>query len=369
MRIESLTFLRFIAAFIVVTFHYGGGTWYTGFFDRIATSGPQMVSFFFVLSGFVMIISQFGKSNFSTGNFYFARIARIVPLYLFGLILIFPIRYGIHPISNMTSLFLNLSFLQTWFPPYSLSFNGPSWSISVEAFFYLSFPLVLFLLKKTNPSPKKVIILSIVFWAFTQLIVMNLLNSKFYSGFPSRSHDLLYYLPLVHYCSFFMGISVGYLFILKRKVVMNKLNYRSVFSILFGFVLLYFALMKEPQIKSFFGLNFPFGASFWAPVFAFVIIAVGSSNNFVTRFFENKALIFLGEISFSIYLLHSPIHELIKKSGLTITLESYNLTKTIQFNIYLSIVILVSILAYLFIEKPLQKKLLSKFRRSQIINK
>ncbi len=360
MRLESLTFLRFLAAFIVVTFHYGSGTWYTRFFDRIATSGPQMVSFFFVLSGFVMIISQYGKQDFSSGKFYYARIARIVPLYLFGLILVIPLRYGIHPISNGTSLVLNLAFLQTWFPPYSLSFNGPSWSVSVEMFFYLSFPFLLFVLKKIKPQPKNVVIASLVFWAFSQAILLNLLNSKFYTGFPSRSHDLLYYLPLVHYCSFFMGVAVGFLFLEKRKWLLHVLNYRSVFAILVSFVILYFSLMKEPQIKLLFGLNFPFGASFWAPVFAFVIIAVGVSENNLSRFLEWKFFIFLGEISFSIYILHSPIHELIKASVLPSIYKSHEFSKTFQFNIYLIIVILVSTMGYYFIEKPLQKVILSK---------
>lgn len=58
MRVESLTFFRFIAAFIVVIFHFGTGTWFTKIFGRFVTAGPQMVSFFFVLSGFIMLLSQ-----------------------------------------------------------------------------------------------------------------------------------------------------------------------------------------------------------------------------------------------------------------------------------------------------------------------
>ena len=56
MRIEELTFLRFVAAAIVVIFHYGQEA--TGFSGAL-TSGPEMVTFFFVLSGFFLIFKKF----------------------------------------------------------------------------------------------------------------------------------------------------------------------------------------------------------------------------------------------------------------------------------------------------------------------
>ena len=118
MRVESLTFFRFIAAFIVVIFHFGAGTWFTKIFGRFVTAGPEMVSFFFVLSGFVMIISQINKVNFCTKKYYYGRIARIFPVYLIGLLIILPFKYYINPISHNTSLFLSVTFLQSWVSPY-----------------------------------------------------------------------------------------------------------------------------------------------------------------------------------------------------------------------------------------------------------
>ncbi|MBT3880231.1 MAG: hypothetical protein HON76_21990 [Candidatus Scalindua sp.] len=61
MRVEILTFFRFIAAVIVVIFHFGRDA--TGF-SGVLIAGPQMVTFFLVLSGFVMTLSYLNKKDF-----------------------------------------------------------------------------------------------------------------------------------------------------------------------------------------------------------------------------------------------------------------------------------------------------------------
>jgi peptidoglycan/LPS O-acetylase OafA/YrhL len=72
MKIDALTPLRFIAAAVVVIFHFGlKGSDYIGFFS----AGPQMVSFFFVLSGFVMAFAHYEKP-LDLEPYYIARAAR-----------------------------------------------------------------------------------------------------------------------------------------------------------------------------------------------------------------------------------------------------------------------------------------------------
>jgi peptidoglycan/LPS O-acetylase OafA/YrhL len=123
-----------------------------------------------------------------------------------------PYKYGINPISNNMALFLNLTFLQSWISPYPLAVNSPAWSVSVEMFFYTTFPLILFFIKKMKPNPERFLIFTILFWAFTQFILINLQNSKFYLGFLTTSHDLIFYFPLSHFCSFLIGISTSLFF-------------------------------------------------------------------------------------------------------------------------------------------------------------
>jgi peptidoglycan/LPS O-acetylase OafA/YrhL len=358
MRIDSLTFFRFIAAFVVVIFHFGRETWFRDFFGNFVISGPEMVTFFFVLSGFVMVISQFNKPNFSKYKYYYNRVARIMPIYLLGLILIIPFIHN--SISNTNSFLLNVMCLQSWISPFPLSFNSPAWSISVEMFFYATFPLLLFLIKKAKPNPGKLLLFSISIWIFTQLILINLLNSTFYQGFQTTSHDLIFYFPLSHYCSFLIGISVAYFFITSnywKRVFNPKL---SIIFIVLSLFLIHYLITHKAMINNFFGLKMPYGSSFFAPIFGLSILLVATSNNVLTRFLSIKPFIFLGEISFSIYILHTPLHK-IYLEYLAPIVEGYELTKTQDFIFFTILLLFTCTITYYLIEKPCQSFLIKRF--------
>ncbi|PWJ40935.1 acyltransferase family protein [Sediminitomix flava] len=350
MRIDSLTFLRFLAAFIVVIFHLGKGTWFTSTFGRIATSGPQMVSFFFVLSGFVMVLSQFRKPNFSIKEYYFNRFIRIYPLYLFGIIIIYPFK---SIASDGYALLLNLFTLQSWFPPYPLSFNGPSWSISVEAFFYMLFPFILYYIKNAKPRVIYVFMFSLFIWGVTQLIHINLLNKPFYNGPNGVPHQLIYYLPISHLGSFLLGITAAYLFLRLEawKTVIKPSN--PIYTVL-ALVLMYSVLLLEPKIVSVIGYRLPFGGSFHSLIFSFCIFVIAASDNIMTKVLSNRVFVFLGEISFAIYLLHSPLYKIYKEY-----FQSYIITKgfskTGELLIFLTAMIFISSIVYVFYEKPISR--------------
>src|SRR6185437_14997298 len=108
------------------------------------------VSFFFILSGFVLTWSRNPKKD-STKAFWRRRFFKIYPnhlvtfiaaAFLLGLITkqVFNVRYAI----------LNLLLLHSWFPqfPINNSFNDVTWSLSCEAFFYLCFPFLIRLIDR-----------------------------------------------------------------------------------------------------------------------------------------------------------------------------------------------------------------------------
>jgi peptidoglycan/LPS O-acetylase OafA/YrhL len=103
MRIEALTFYRFLAAIMVVVHHFGNNLVSRDF-------AFQMVTFFFVLSGFVLTVAYYPKAEFSTKSYAINRIFRIAPVYLIALAL------AIGSNSKATAIILNLTFLQSWFP-------------------------------------------------------------------------------------------------------------------------------------------------------------------------------------------------------------------------------------------------------------
>jgi peptidoglycan/LPS O-acetylase OafA/YrhL len=148
-QLKPLTSLRFFAAVWVVLYHY----WPNLGLERpeIVSKGYLGVELFFVLSGFILshvYLSAAGEGGFRYREFLWARIARIYPLHLFtlagiGLMGAAALALGRHVDPNSISLAAlpsNLLLVQAWgFSPVA-GWNHPSWSISAEWFAYLSFP-------------------------------------------------------------------------------------------------------------------------------------------------------------------------------------------------------------------------------------
>jgi peptidoglycan/LPS O-acetylase OafA/YrhL len=143
-HLRSLTGFRFFAAIAVVFYHL------SLYFDPplghaldAFSYGFTGVSFFFILSGFVLTWSH--QRGDSARKFYWNRFARVWPLHaLTTLLAIF-----VPPLTTPTTVWPALPFVltltQTWIPGsgYAVAFNGVSWSLACEAIFYLLFPLLI----------------------------------------------------------------------------------------------------------------------------------------------------------------------------------------------------------------------------------
>lgn len=338
MRLESLTFLRFIAAYIVVIFHFGSKTGLANLSKPFLTSGSEMVTFFFVLSGFVLWISQ-STRKFSTRKYFFARVGRIYPIHILALIIVVWLNYGINSKNNLTGLLLSVPLVQSWFPTYSTAFNFPSWSLAVEMFFYITFPMLLFVIKKSKVSPKKLFIIAITFWLFTQLVLINLFNSE--NSLVIK--QLVNYFPPSHLCSFVLGISVGLIYTENAK----RIEYRKPWFVLASFLLIY--LILQHPLKNILGYKIPLGSSFLAPIFAVPIIALAFTKNKINEFLGNRVFKLLGEASYGVYVFHMPLYVLIKKFSPDF------FTTDNGFYIYSVCLIIISIIIFYAIEKPLNK--------------
>jgi len=197
LQLDQITFTRFIAALTVVFFHYGQNIFPANIsflFENI-TAGPIAVGYFYVLSGFIMAIAYYQADPnkqipISKKKYWVARFARIYPVYLLALLIIVAAKYKTLA-DDWATLPLHLFLLQSWIPGYPITLNTPGWSLSVEAFFYLCFPFLLFWIYKYKA--KSLVIFSIIFWIATQFVLLNLLNSDAYApktklhGFDSSS--------------------------------------------------------------------------------------------------------------------------------------------------------------------------------------
>lgn len=154
-HLKPLTSMRFLAAFWVVMFHYwpkldlGAATGWT---PGLVARGYLGVELFFVLSGFILChvyLENFGGQKFRYGAFLWARLARVYPLHLatlvgVGLLGIGAMIGGISiddSILSWASLPANLTMTHAWGLAPEAGWNHPSWSISAEWFAYLTFPI------------------------------------------------------------------------------------------------------------------------------------------------------------------------------------------------------------------------------------
>ncbi|WGM41076.1 acyltransferase [Caulobacter sp. NIBR1757] len=155
-HIKPLTGLRFFAAMWVVLYHYwpnlqvGAGSALVE--PALIGKGYLGVELFFTLSGFILChvyLESFGEGRFRYGAFLWNRLARVYPLHLATLLGVMALGVGATAagfaidanILSWESLPANLLLLQAWGAAPQAAFNHPSWSISAEWFAYLTFPL------------------------------------------------------------------------------------------------------------------------------------------------------------------------------------------------------------------------------------
>ncbi len=338
MRLDQITFTRFLAAFAIVVFHFGQNIFpfNNENFSFLFAGANLGVSYFFILSGFIMVVAYHKKPTINYANYYKNRIARIYPIYFLAIVInILPIISKI----NTIDLGLNLAVIQAWFPSRALSINGTGWSISVEFLFYALFPLLYNLLYNKKKYRGITITFIIVFFFASQFFLNYYLQSNSYEGYPSNSHNFIFYFPLLHLNGFLMGNLAG-LFFVKSSSAKTK-NYDWIIILL---IIATIAIIKYGV----WGLNLHNGLM--AIVFLPLIVFISLNNGLLSRISQNKFLVFLGEISYGIYILQLPIFHFSK-----IILDEIGVVDP-SYVFYLSsfLLIIFSSVSYIYIETPLR---------------
>jgi peptidoglycan/LPS O-acetylase OafA/YrhL/uncharacterized membrane protein len=149
--LRPLTSLRFFAALWVVVYLLWPNL-AVGGMPNLAAKGYLGVELFFVLSGFILshvYLQGFGEKRFGYGRFIWARIARIYPLHLFTLAGVMALGLAATAagmaidasVLSWKTLLPNLLLVHAWGIGGEAGWNHPSWSISAEWFAYLTFPV------------------------------------------------------------------------------------------------------------------------------------------------------------------------------------------------------------------------------------
>jgi len=336
MRIDQLTFTRFIAAILIVFYHYGHETFlFNSLIGDIFKQANVGVSYFFVLSGFVMIIAYHKNEKIKFSEFLINRIARVYPLYLLSLLFVFIYFAIFYRNVTIIDLILHLFSIQAWVPSRTLTLNAPGWSISVEFLFYFSFPFLYnFIFNKVKL--KSVFIITLLIWIISQIpMVFHFVKYNDNEWINS----LLLYFPLLHLNEFIAGCAAGVWFI-KREQILIK--YPDLSLIIIGILL--FLILK-------YHLPITYHNGFLAFLFIPLILILSNSKGHIAKLFKRKCFIFLGEISFGIYILQYPVY---LGTNLIIRLLNHYSKIEFQYNfyIYLALLIFASALSFLLIEKP-----------------
>ncbi len=351
-EIPALTSLRFFAALWVVLFHIREfGLWSGGPRPYIAVIrvGYLGVSFFFVLSGFILSYVYTGR-NTPKLRFWQARFARVYPVYLFSLLITLPlvIKFML-PYMRQMHVSPALVFtmypllLEAWSPEVALFWNGVAWSLSVEAFFYFVFPFLLPFF--TRLSAKGLLLVSAAAWSVDLLITSTYVLLRPDGLAHTSSQDaLLYWLtvvkfnPLIRLPDFLLGMAAGTCVLrwpsqLRRGPVVAGAAFLLV-VIVFG------AQLPYPLLHS--GLA--------APAFALIIIGIAAQPAW-NVWLGHPWLLLLGEASYSLYLLHA-IPLVILTSAMHLGEGPHVLVVVAS---YLVAMLLVSALVYRGIEYPLRR--------------
>lgn len=348
--LRALTTLRFFAAFFIVLHHLRGSFGIAQEFATIPLGSG--VSFFFVLSGFILNhVYRRLDSRQETGRFLFARVAKLMPLHLItlGLTAIFVGDFtGIQTQFGYVVRFVaNALLIQAWYPDFRsiFSFNSVSWSISVELFFYLMFPILLFGFSK-NGWWKLVLSFALVVWVVILCSDFQLPPYKSASEGGLTRTALLYISPVTRLFEFVLGMYAYSLW----KTVKGRVDHLMLWTALEAAAFLAMAVYLY-EFHSIHHQVFLLGGSYAAEWFgqsgvsvpaAILIIGFASGKGAFGRLLSVRGLVFLGHISFAMYMCH----QMILRYILVKTNWTEHFSNPQMIGLYLSIVFVVSVVLW-----------------------
>jgi len=311
-----------------------------------------MVDLFFVLSGYVIYSSYSEKitSISDLFHFQFLRFGRLYPVhFIFLVVFIFfeiakyiaHYKFGIispnsQPFleNNPTAIFQQIFLVQSFTENYA-TFNGPAWSISVEFFTYLIFGISILIFKKKKD----------LFFSLLAIVSFVLLVTKTTFGLDILLRSLT-------------GFSIGCItaFFIKGQ----KTNISKYVSLLIFVSIVIFLQLKTTEL---------YDAAIYFLSAALIVSLMLSKDGYLNYILNSKVLIWLGSISYAIYMSHAAIlwainqaiRLIFKKPEIILISGSstpqLNKAETLIALVFIILIVLsVSAFVYRFVEKPWREK-------------
>jgi len=312
---------------------------------KILSGGFVGVDIFFVISGFLItsiILKELNNTgSFSFKDFYKRRIKRIIPVLLLVFVTTFPFIWLFFIPSSFVdfskSLFSSLFFVSN----HHFYLSGElydtensllkpllhTWSLSIEEQYYIIFPLVFTVVFKFFKNHLlKVFVLLFLISFLSMIYIFQKNESLAFFSFFTRFWELL------------LGSITAILYTQKKKITNFHHN---IYSIL-GLIMIIFSIFfyndstKSPYIPTLLPV---LGTS--------LIIYFNNENGFVYKILSLKYLVFLGLLSYSLYLWHYPVFSI----GRTTEFFGDGVSKKLFL-----ITFVLSLISYYMVEKPIKTK-------------
>jgi peptidoglycan/LPS O-acetylase OafA/YrhL len=348
-RLQALSGLRAFAALNIVFFHFSNPKWF-GPFAPIVDNGYTSVSFFLLMSGFILAYNYSDRAQrgeLKAGKFWAARLSRLYPVYIFGLLISLGMLVAEWHVRTHGEFALGMVLtpllVQAWIPKLATFWNTPAWTMCTEAFFYLIFPFVI--CWKRPQRWRGLLGLLALLWVagmvlptlYTVFHPDGLHPDRYTDGFWMRA---LKFSPPPHVPSFLFGIVLADVDARisrgsRIRLLLGVLGMGALYAVLYYGDKMPFALMHDGLLM---------------PLFGLAILGL-AGHNLIASFFGFLPFVAVGQASYCLYIIHFNLWELIHNSHL---LEK---TGLIALDPWISYVLLVAsaLLVMKFVEKPAQR--------------
>jgi peptidoglycan/LPS O-acetylase OafA/YrhL len=299
--LTQLTALRFVAAFAVLLSHLDflatvPGTPACWLYETVFRQGYCGVSFFYVLSGFILSHAYGGRlasGAIGLRSYALLRICRITPLHwIMAILFIGWLGITGHGLPGPGTIVLNLLLLHAWVPDASVHYalNGPSWSLSDELFFYAAFPWL------CRMSTRMLMpLLGFATLLIAAIAAMMLVRQ---TGYSPTTEWLFYVAPPVRLIDFVAGMLLyrGYRLGYGLRLAGTRAEIAVTLAIpaaMIGFSLAALPMPLRWQLA-------------YLPLMAATVLVFAHGRGALSRILCRGWPILLGEASFALYLTHRP---------------------------------------------------------------
>ena len=375
-KIPILDAMRFVAALTVMLVHY---ELIMGHFVLYGAASTSALSWFFVLSGFILSYTYPTlQGSASYKRYYLHRIIRIFPVYWLAVIVSslfvsitylnfgeafftevnrpFVLRYDLPEPLDVSfwamATFRHLTFTQSLsnIETLNLVFNGPLWSLVLEMYFYLCFPLLLILLRKIN-TKVRVAFAFVGFYLLQFLLIqINLPDAEQYSLL--NLNIPVYTNPLIRGIEFIFGMLVYKAFVLyPYRTNAADMETRWVAATIAVVCYISSVSVAHNYVPYQYSMYFA-----TVPSVCFLVFAL-SRMNWHANARTTRICAVLGGLSYILYCFHWPLMEM---------LQFFNvLPDSLPFPINLTLVVAIVVVGsysiYRFFETPIRKSLYRHF--------